>query len=57
MEPWREGISALFLRYEILTPNAIPKGFMDGKQACERMVPPPCPAVDMSLLELKVRQC
>uniref|UniRef100_A0A8C2U6R6 Myosin-9 n=1 Tax=Coturnix japonica TaxID=93934 RepID=A0A8C2U6R6_COTJA len=21
-------------RYEILTPNAIPKGFMDGKQAC-----------------------
>ena len=24
-------------RYEILTPNAIPKGFMDGKQACERM--------------------
>uniref|UniRef100_A0A8C8GBM5 Myosin, heavy chain 10, non-muscle n=1 Tax=Oncorhynchus tshawytscha TaxID=74940 RepID=A0A8C8GBM5_ONCTS len=25
-------------RYEILTPNAIPKGFMDGKQACERMV-------------------
>ncbi|TRY55596.1 hypothetical protein DNTS_021482, partial [Danionella cerebrum] len=26
------------LRYEILTPNAIPKGFMDGKQACERMI-------------------
>ncbi|XP_009878307.1 PREDICTED: myosin-10 isoform X4 [Charadrius vociferus] len=25
-------------RYEILTPNAIPKGFMDGKQACERMI-------------------
>lgn len=25
-------------RYEILTPSAIPKGFMDGKQACERMV-------------------
>nr|XP_042712142.1 myosin-10-like [Chrysemys picta bellii] len=24
-------------RYEILTSNAIPKGFMDGKQACERM--------------------
>lgn len=24
--------------YEILTPNAIPKGFMDGKQACEKMV-------------------
>ncbi|KAF3846928.1 hypothetical protein F7725_004006 [Dissostichus mawsoni] len=22
----------------ILTPNAIPKGFMDGKQACERMI-------------------
>ena len=28
-------------RYEILTPNAIPKGFMDGKQACERLVSPP----------------
>lgn len=26
------------LRYEILTPNAIPKGFMDGKQACVLMV-------------------
>lgn len=26
------------LRYEILTPNAIPKGFMDGKQACMLMV-------------------
>ncbi|XP_026215230.1 myosin-9-like [Anabas testudineus] len=25
-------------RYEILTPNAIPKGFMDGKQACVRMI-------------------
>ncbi|XP_067353630.1 myosin-10-like isoform X2 [Channa argus] len=25
-------------RYEILTPNAIPRGFMDGKQACERMI-------------------
>ncbi|KAM9112900.1 LOW QUALITY PROTEIN: myosin-10-like [Pangshura tecta] len=25
-------------RYEILTSNAIPKGFMDGKQACERMI-------------------
>ncbi|KAG9510218.1 Myosin heavy chain, non-muscle, partial [Fragariocoptes setiger] len=25
-------------RYELLTPNAIPKGFMDGKLACERMV-------------------
>ncbi|XP_059804711.1 myosin-10 isoform X6 [Hypanus sabinus] len=25
-------------RYEILTPNSIPKGFMDGKQACERMI-------------------
>lgn len=28
----------LFCRYEILTPNAIPKGFMDGKQACVLMV-------------------
>lgn len=27
-----------FLRYEILTPNSIPKGFMDGKQACVLMV-------------------
>lgn len=25
-------------RYELLTPNAIPKGFMDGKLACERMI-------------------
>ncbi|XP_047189999.1 myosin-9a [Scophthalmus maximus] len=25
-------------RYEILTPNSIPKGFMDGKQACELMI-------------------
>ncbi|XP_063292215.1 myosin-10-like [Pelobates fuscus] len=25
-------------RYEILTPNAIPKGFMDGKQACHIMI-------------------
>jgi myosin protein heavy chain len=25
-------------RYELLTPNVIPKGFMDGKQACEKMV-------------------
>lgn len=28
----------LSLRYEILTPNSIPKGFMDGKQACVLMV-------------------
>lgn len=25
-------------RYELLTPNVIPKGFMDGKIACEKMV-------------------
>ena len=25
-------------RYELLTPNVIPKGFMDGKRACEKMV-------------------
>uniref|UniRef100_A0A8C1NEV8 Myosin, heavy chain 14, non-muscle n=1 Tax=Cyprinus carpio TaxID=7962 RepID=A0A8C1NEV8_CYPCA len=25
-------------RYEILTPNAIPRTFMDGKQACELMI-------------------
>ncbi|MGH0175444.1 UNVERIFIED_CONTAM: hypothetical protein FKN15_070355 [Acipenser sinensis] len=27
-------------RYEILTPSAIPKGFMDGKQACVLMLDP-----------------
>lgn len=32
------GLLLLFGRYEILTPNAIPKGFMDGKQACVLMV-------------------
>ena len=26
------------LRYELLTPNAIPKGFMDGKLASEKMI-------------------
>lgn len=25
-------------RYEILTPGVIPKGFMDGKKACEKMI-------------------
>lgn len=25
-------------RYELLTPNAMPKGFMDGKLACEKMI-------------------
>ena len=25
-------------RYELLTPNVIPRGFMDGKKACEKMV-------------------
>lgn len=25
-------------RYELLTPNIIPKGFMDGKKACEMMI-------------------
>lgn len=25
-------------RYELLTPNVIPKGFMDGKKACEQMI-------------------
>jgi myosin protein heavy chain len=28
----------IFFRYELLTPNAIPKGFMDGKLACEKMI-------------------
>lgn len=31
-------LTCLSFRYEILTPNAIPKGFMDGKQACVLMV-------------------
>jgi hypothetical protein len=30
--------SVLCFRYELLTPNVIPKGFMDGKKACEKMV-------------------
>ena len=25
-------------RYELLTPNVIPKGFMDGKKACAKMI-------------------
>jgi len=25
-------------RYELLTPNIIPKGYMDGKKACDLMV-------------------
>jgi len=25
-------------RYELLTPSVIPKGFMDGKKACEKMI-------------------
>ena len=28
----------IYLRYEILTPGAIPKGFMDGKKAVQKMV-------------------
>lgn len=31
-------------RYELLTPNVIPKGFMDGKKACEKMVSGACEA-------------
>lgn len=31
-------VSHLSYRYEILTPNAIPRTFMDGKQASELMV-------------------
>ena len=27
-----------FVRYEILTPNVVPKGFMDGKKAAQKMV-------------------
>lgn len=29
-------------RYELLTPNVIPKGFMDGKKACALMVNSHC---------------
>ena len=25
-------------RYELLTPGVIPKGFMDGRKSCEKMV-------------------
>ena len=34
------GNSCLFFlsRYELLTPSAIPKGFMDGRKACQKMV-------------------
>lgn len=39
----RRSLGCFSYRYEILTPNAIPKGFMDGKQACERMVSFPRP--------------
>ena len=30
--------SLLCFRYELLTPNVIPKGFIDEKKACEKMV-------------------
>ena len=29
-------------RYELLTPNVVQKGFMDGKKACAKMVGPSC---------------
>merc|ERR1719275_142590 len=29
-------------RYELLTPNVIPKGFMDGKKACEKKIEAYC---------------
>jgi hypothetical protein len=47
---WREFASAVkdipivcnfknsVIRYDILTPNLIPKGFMDGKEAVKRML-------------------
>ncbi|XP_069783178.1 myosin-10-like isoform X2 [Narcine bancroftii] len=35
--PNRLGFQELRQRYEILTPNAIPKGFMNGRQACQLM--------------------
>jgi len=31
-------LCAILARYELLTPGAIPKGFMDGKKAAQKMV-------------------
>ena len=31
-------IFCLLCRYEILTPSVVPKGFMDGKKAAQKMV-------------------
>lgn len=31
-------LSFQILRYELLTPGVIPKGFMDGRKAVEKMV-------------------
>ena len=37
---------SLLLRYELLTPGVIPKGFMDGRKACQKMV---CRFADFTL--------
>ncbi|KNC86589.1 hypothetical protein SARC_01270 [Sphaeroforma arctica JP610] len=37
-------------RYEILTPGAVPKGFMDGRKACEKMIE----ALELSADEFRI---
>jgi len=37
-------------RYELLTPGVIPKGFMDGKKAAEKMVNLTCLTNSLSIL-------
>lgn len=32
--------SSFIIRYEILTPNVIPRGILDGKEAAKKMVSP-----------------
>lgn len=44
----------LSVRYEILTPNAIPRTFMDGKQACELMVSVGIKTISVVLLNIKL---
>lgn len=43
----------LSVRYEILTPNAIPRTFMDGKQASELMVSAGIKTFTVDLLNVK----
>lgn len=34
----KDHVFYVFNRYELLTPGVIPKGFMDGRKAAEKMV-------------------